>query len=153
MPNLSLSVRVTRALLSLGDLGLQDPTNGYEVISGGPGTVGWRLTTVQSQYVHGNTLVSAVKDVSIAPLKIRVKASSHGTLDSRLDTLLDAFSQFSYFLGWTIEGVTEKLWLCQPANYSVSSDGAELSKFHLMAKQYEVSLEIPRHPQPITGSI
>lgn len=151
MSNLNLTIAVTRTLLALDPLYLDGTGNGYEIFKLGPGSTSWRKEVVESPYTHGNTLVSAVKDIQNAPLGVRVRGSSAAQLDSRLDTLLDAFSQFSYYLSVVIDGET-KVWLCEPADWSVGEDG-EFNKFHLMAKIYEVSFDIPRQPVPTSGSI
>lgn len=149
--SLTLACEISRTELALANLALEDEANGYEIVSLGPGALSWRRETVRSPYVHGETLVTAVKDLSIAPMTVRVKASSAATLDTRLDALLDAFAQFEYSIGVTIDGVS-KIWTCQPADLSVG-DGGEFNKYQLMAKMYEVTLSIPRHPVPTSGSM
>lgn len=148
---ITLFVDITRTLLSLSPLVLEDPTNGYSVFKLGPGDASWRNETVESAYAHGHTLVSAVKDIQRAPLGVRVRGSSASQLDSRLDTLLDAFSQFVYYVGVITDGVT-KVWQCDPADWTIGEAG-EFNKYHMMAKIYEVSLIIPRQPVPTSGSI
>lgn len=149
--SLTLDCQVTRAELSLGTLYLQDPANGYQVVEVGPGAMSWRRETVVSPYVHGNTLVGAVKDQLTIPITVQIKGSSASQLDTRLDVVLDAFSQFFYGVGVVIDGVT-KAWLCQPADWSVG-EGGKFNKHHLMSKMYEVTLNVPRHPVPFAGSM
>lgn len=149
MPDLSLDVAITRTELALADLLIQDPANGYEVVRLGPGSRSWRKETVKNAYVHGDTLVNAVLDVQVAPMTIRVSGLTLATANSRLETLLDAFSQFSYSLGVIIDGETW-VWVCQPADASVG-EGGSFNKFHTMAHMYEVTLSIPRNPVPISG--
>lgn len=155
MASLTLNVKVGRDLLSMGDLDLENYP-AYEVVAGGPGSISWRRQTVDSPYVHGSLLVSAVKDLEYAPLTIRVRGSNDDEVDDRLAVLIQAFSQFAYYLYWDIgSGVTQKKWGCQPADWDyVSTEGqGSFDKHRLMAKMYEVTFNIPRHPQPITGSV
>ncbi len=155
MPDLTLNVKVGRDLLSLTDLDIED-WPAYEVVSGGPGDISWRRATVDSPYVHGSLLVSAVKDLEYAPLSIRVRGSSDDQVDDRLAVLLAAFSQFAYYLYWDLgSGVAQKKWACQPADWSYDSSQGQgtFDKHRLIAKMYEVTFNIPRHPQPITGSV
>lgn len=151
MPDIAISYAITRGELGLADLALQDLANGYEVIEFGPGSRSWRKETVKSAYVHGETLVSAVMDVQVAPLKMRVRGSTHAIADSRLKTVLDAFSQFVYSIGVVIDGVTW-IWTCQPADISVGESG-DINKFQWMAKMFEVTASIPRNPVPLSGSL
>lgn len=152
MANLTLSVLVARAELSLSDLQLSDPSNGYEVFGVGPGALSWRRESVRSPYINGETLVGAVKDVMSASLGVRIRASSAATLDSRLDTVLDAFGQFTYNVTVVIDGVS-RTWKCEPADYSVSEGEGGFNKFNLMNKYHEVSFSIPRQPIPVSGTV
>jgi len=149
MPDMTLSVHVSRAELALSNLELNDPANGYDVISVGPGSTSWRRETVKSPWVHGETLINAVKDVGIAPLSIRVMGSSAAQKETRLGALLAAFSQFNYVQTVTINGVGYA-WACQPADWSVGDDG-EFEKFFEMTHRSQVKLSIPRYPVPSDG--
>lgn len=149
MTDLTLDVQVNRTELALAELDIQDPANGYSVVKLGPGATSWRRDTVKSPWVHGETLIHAVKDVQIAPLTVRVSGSSAAQKETRLGILLDAFSQFTYSIGVAINGVAY-VWYCQPADWS-TGEGGELSKFHEMAHITEVEFSIPRNPVPFVG--
>lgn len=149
MPDLTLSLTITRTELALSALELSDPGNGYEVISVGPGSTSWRREVAKSPWVHGEALVSAVKDVGIAPLSVRVMGTSAAQKETRLGVLLAAFSQFLYTMTVTINGVGYA-WACEPADWSVGEDG-EFNKFFEMAHRSEVKLSIPRNPVPTDG--
>jgi hypothetical protein len=151
MVDMTLSYQVTREELGLGNLELQDPANGYEVVRFGPGAMAWNRQTVKSPFIHGEVLVGATMGLETAPLTVRVRASTAAALDSRLAVLLAAFSQFAYFAGADING-QPYIWACQPADWSVGENG-EFNKFHVMAKIAEVSLSIPRDPTPTAGVI
>lgn len=152
MPDLSLFYGVTRTELGLAELALEDPVNGYSIVRMGPGAASWRRETVTSPYCHGDTLVAAVRDAQIAPLTVRVRADTPTTLDTRLATLLEAFSQYEYYTGIITDGAVSKQWRCSPADWSVGESG-EMNKFHLMSNIYEVTFSIPRQPIQIAGSI
>lgn len=148
--DLSFTGYVTRTELALGNLTLNDST--YRVIrqaGWGPGDIEWDRQTVESPFIHGDFLVNAKKTQVTAPLGIRVTGSSRTDCQNKLATLLRAFEQFSYFISFTLEGVTWT-WLCQPADYSVG-DGGALQPFHLMSNKQEVRFSIPRYPTPYSG--
>lgn len=151
MADLSLAVVFTRPELGLADLAVQDPANGYEVASIGPGSRSWRRETVKNQYVHGETQVTAVLDAQQWPVTIRVSGATLAQANARLDALIDAVSQFAYYSGVIIDG-EGWIWACGPADLSVGESG-EFSKFHLMAKIFEVTMTIPRNPVPFSGTI
>lgn len=143
---------VTRTELALGDLALEEE-GVYKLMRDavGPGDGSWRREVSKSAYVHGETLVGAVKDVMTAQLGVRVLASSISLLQTRVSTLLTAFSQFSYNLTITLDGSTWQ-WKCEPADYAIG-DGGVFQDLHLLAYQQEVRLNIPRHPIPLQGSV
>lgn len=151
MSDISLAYSVTRTELALADLLLQDPAAGYEVVRMGPGSRAWRRETIKSAYVHGETQVSAVLDIQTAPLVLRIKGATHSQADTRLDAVIDAFSQFVYYVGVIIDGVTW-VWECFPADIGID-EGGEIGKFHWMAKMFEVTLSIPRNPIPVSGTV
>lgn len=151
MPDLSLAIVFTRPELGLPDLQVQDPANGYEIASIGPGSRSWRRETIKNQYVHGETLVTAVLDAQTWPVVVRVAGGSLAQANARLDALVDAVSQFAYYSGVVIDGETW-IWACGPADLSVGESG-EFSKFHLMAKIFEVTMDIPRSPVPVAGTL
>lgn len=150
MPNLTITGTITRTELALADLAFQD-AGVYQVVSAGPGALGWRREVATSPYVHGETLVSAVKDVGRAPLVVRALGTSASQLDTRIAALVRAFEQFSYSITLTIDGVV-KTWTCEPADYAPGDSGT-LDKFGLMAKMQEIHFDIPRHPVPVAGSM
>lgn len=149
MTDMTLSVVVTRAELSLSNLELQDPANGYSIYKIGPGAVSWRRETAKAMYAHGGTLVTAVKDLQVFPMGVRVRASSAATKETRLAVLLAAFSQFSYTVITTINGI-DYTWVCQPADWS-TGEGGEFDKFYEMVHMTQVDLSITRSPTPSTG--
>jgi hypothetical protein len=149
MPILAINLQITRTELGLGNLELEDPANGYQVVSFGPGATSWRRDTVNSPYVHGSTLINAVMDLQIAPLVVRVKGVTATQKESRLGVLIDALSQFLYGIGSIIDGVSY-VWICQPADYSIG-DGGEFNKFHEKNLMTEVVFMIPRNPVPYQG--
>lgn len=149
MADMILAVDISRG--ATPNLDLQDPANGYSIVSLGPGATSWRRETVKSPWVHGETLVGAVMDAQVAPLTVRVFAATAATKATRLDAMLDAFSQFEYALAVVINGVVYN-WICQPADWSIGDSG-EFSKYHEMAHISEVALSIPRNPVPSVGII
>lgn len=149
MADLAVAASVTRAELALAALDLSQP-GVYKVVSWGPGLVAWDRQTVRSRFVHGETLVGAVKQQASDALVVRAYGATHAQLRQRIKAVTDAFSQFSYDLTVTIEGEVST-HRCDPADYTVGEADA-VQKFHLMALQQEVSLTVPRQPVPTVGA-
>lgn len=142
---MNLSVIVKRLELGLPDLELEAPGN-FHIIRNtlGPGAAGWRRQTVTSPFVHGEILIGAVRDIEQAALGVRIRGSDAAQVAARIQTVVNAFSQFSYHLYVTMDGAL-RVWECQPADYSIG-DGGTYQGFHWTAKQQEIRLQIPRSP-------
>lgn len=128
---------------------LQLNSGGYEIVTAGPGGRSWRRTTVEGKYQHGRALVGAVLNHGSLPLVVRVHGDSWSQVSNRAQTLIAAFSQYSYTLTITINGVTST-WRCEPADITIAG-GDQWQKFHAMANQQEYQLVIPRDPIPVNG--
>jgi hypothetical protein len=142
---MSVSGSVSRAELGLADLALFTDT--YTVALDGldVGAVAWRRETVTSPYVHGAFEVGAVKDLTTLGLRVEVRGTSASDLQTKLSTLLAAFTQSTYTFSVTVNG-SSYAWTCFRADYGVVFDPGRV-----LANQAQVSLQIPRQPVPVTG--
>lgn len=150
MAELSVYGMVTRTELGQADLSLEDPGI-YRIVSVGPGPLSWRRERITSPYIHGESLVGAVKETAAMSLSIRVLGTSAASLNTRTATLLRAFEQFNYQLTLVLDGVIWT-WDCQPADYA-GGDGGEFEPNLLRAFQQVYRFSIPRDPVPIAGSM
>ena len=129
---------------------LQDPTNGYEVVSYGPGGSALRRQTVDSDDVPGRVLVAWTQDVQLGKVAVRVKGSDLSVVDSRMSTLIGWFRQTSYTLTATIAstqaaGNKVETWTCEPADYEIG-DGGMLDEIGLYNRQQLVTFTWPHSP-------
>jgi hypothetical protein len=146
--DLVVSCSLTRTSLTLPALQLQAP-GAYRVVSAGPGSRTWRRNRVAGLYTDGAVLVTAVKDMSVAPLVVRCEATSAAQLDVNVAALLRAVEQLSYSLTLVIDGVS-RTWACEPADYAPVEE--EYDKLRLMQFQQVYRLQIPRQPVPSAGT-
>ena len=154
MPSsVSLSVVVTRALTDppAADLELEQPGI-YKVVRDGlgPGAMSWRRQEVTSPNTHGSFLVGAVKEQMTAPLVIRVHATTTLLLTQRLETIVDAFSQFTYQITETIDGVVWGKYQCDCADFAVGDQGT-IRSLDMLSYVQPITLSIPRRPIPVAG--
>lgn len=156
---MAITASVTRATVPGGPLAaLSLVSADYDIESFGPGALSWRRQTVESKWVHGRFLVSAVKDADVAPLEVVVFGSSPADLDTKTRTLLDAFEQWTYDLTVTTDGVAHT-WRCEPAEYRPAGRGGPAGSyepFGLVAgasSQQAYVFTIPRNPVPVAGSM
>lgn len=148
MVDLVVSCLLTRAELGLPALQVQAPGT-YRVVSAGPGARTWRRNRVAGLYTAGAVLVTAVKDMSVAPLVVRCEATSAAQLDANVAALVRAVEQLTYSLTLVIDGVS-RTWACEPADYAPV--GEEYDKLRLMQHQQDYRFQIPRQPVPSAGT-
>ncbi len=138
---------VTRTELSLTNLSLLDPgvyRIGREALEAG--MVTWRRQLVTSPFVHGAYEVGAVKDqVQGASLLIRVWGTSQSNLQSRVTTLLAAFTQSTYDITVGLDG-TLWTWRCMRADYKIGFPDSVRRQ-----TVAPVTLSFPRHPVAVAG--
>ena len=143
----TFAASVTRTALSLADLNLFNPGS-YEVEPPtGPGQVTWRRQYATSPYVEGSSLVTAVRDQVSSTLVVRCFGASASALETNTAALIAAFSQFSYTLTLTWDGVSH-VWACDPADYQPI--GGLYDDMHFVAFQQAYQFTIPR--SPVTSS-
>lgn len=131
------------------DIDLED-TGTYRIMAWGPGQLTWRRREVRSPYVHGSTLVGAVKENLSITLQILVEGDDAEDLVSKMSLLLRAFEQPRYRVGITVDGASYE-WYCQPADYQTNTDGSFRAD-HWRQHVQVVTFRIPRDPTPIEGS-
>lgn len=144
---------VKRTELSMSDLVLNNPPT-YRIVdpNPGPGSLAWVRRVVTSPYVHGNTLVGAVKDEMEVALTVAVGGSTFTAIDAAVGTLIEAFSQFDYQLHLEFDGMPFT-YNCQPANWTSSTRGdGSVDLADLRAGWQVYSFRIPRHPAAVAGS-
>jgi len=150
MPDLAVSAGFGRAELGLADLFVEDPVNGCQVVEYGLGALSWRRQVASSPFLP-DVLTAAVKETRRQNLVVRVTGPTAISLNTRVQALLRAVEQFSYFMTVTLNGVQIQ-YLADPADYVVGSSEA-LDKHGLMIHQQTVQLLIPTTPIPTLGGI
>lgn len=124
-----------------------DGTAPYSLTVEGLGrpAVAARATAVTSPWLHGETVVSVVREQSSLPLTVIVSAGTEAALDAARVALDEALWQFHYTVTVT-EGATSKTWRCSPASWGV--DGGVVAH-HNVSGLYEVwAITIPCYPIP-----
>ena len=108
---------ITRAELGLGNLSLNDAS--YKMDHPNEGwleSIQWEKHVVTSPFYDGDFLVNAVKKQSSITPRILVFGSSEADVSSKVNTLITAFSQFSYTVVY-VKDTLEITFQCQPADY------------------------------------
>ena len=144
---MNFTASIDRTSLSLSALAItSDPfALAAEGVDFGP--VQYRRQVATSQFVHGGIPTSMVKDLTELGMTVRVKGSTQAVLQTNIDTLIDAVSQWTYTITFSYSS-TVYTWTCWAADYAV---GATDDRFDLL--DVEVSLVIPRSPIPVAGPV
>lgn len=145
MTDLITSATVTRTLLGLSNLNINDHVNYTltDTIMGG--TVTWERNTASSPYVDGDITVSRRRPNVQEQLRIYVMGDNQNMLQQNLSTLIQAFIQDTYTLQ-IAPGNQAYAWQCEAADYTIA-----WSNVHFVAKKLEVTFSIPRRPVMTAG--
>lgn len=145
MPDLTLSVLVSRELLGLSDLELNDHSK-FILAPSSPGQITWQRQTASSIFVDDDVTIHRRRSKVTENIVIEVKGSDQGALQANLTEILNAFIQDNYTITTTFDS-TEYQWLCEAADYQVIWDGPRV-----ISKQVQVQLQVPRSPVPLQGA-
>lgn len=144
---MTASVTINCSSISAPNIVISDALDAtYELVREGLGrpAITWRKTAApDSADVHGTEYVAAVKEQTTLPLKVMIQAASSAALNTALNALEAALSQFSYTATVTVDGVT-KVWSCGPAAYGSESGLIEHAK---VLAHYDLwTITIPVYP-------
>lgn len=144
-------LNVTGSVSRSGSSALQLNSGGLKIVSAGPGGKSWKRIFVDGRYQHGRALIGATLEQMTAPLVVRVYGDTWSHVSNRAQTLIDAFSQRTYTLTITIDGIQSR-WRCEPADINIVG-GDSWQKFHAMANMQEYQIMVPRDPIPLNGAM
>lgn len=147
---LDLTGSIARTELGLAALSL-DVDGTYSIVSFSEGGVTWRRNAVTGKYQAGRRLIQAQQDSVTDVLLVRVYGSSWVEVNNRVKVLRDAFSQFTYRLTVTINGLA-RTTECEPADMDVVGEDTR-RKGLTFANMREIQFSIPRDPRLIAGAI
>lgn len=146
MTDIGLSLLITRDLLSKAVLELNDHTKFIVANQLLGGSVSWDRRTAKSPWVEGEVVLTRTRGLVMEPVGIYVIGSSHATMMTNLDELLEAFTQDGYSLQMTIGTSPARYWYCEAADYQV-----QWTNTGVVAHQMTVSLQVPRQPLTPAG--
>lgn len=154
---MNLTVTVSRTLLGLPDLDLNNPAGGLVVVNLGPGRREINLNEVTSPVSDGAVVVGGRAEMQTAFMTVRAYASSEAAVLTLLDTVAEAMNQRQFLLTVTMEpssGVAiaantrTEVWSCYASDHSIGASGRwEADK--LSGGWQDISFEIPRLPDAL----
>jgi hypothetical protein len=147
VPDLALAVTVSRTLLGLAPLDINDHLNYYVTPQLLGGQVAWTRTQITSPWLDGAVTTNRVRQMVTEPLVIEVLGGTHGELKANVDTLVQAFIQDSFDLELTM-GDAAYAYRCEAADYTLGWNGPRM-----MANQVQVTFSVPRQPTALLGVV
>lgn len=146
MPDLGLSVTLTRDALALVDLQINDHIVYAigEQLFGGQQT--WNRNQVGSPFLDDQVTTFRTRQKVTETVVIEVFGQgSVVTLQSNLNVLINAFQQDQFNIAIQIGSATWQ-YNCEAADFSVTYQG-----YRWIEKQVQVTFQVPRSPVPILG--
>lgn len=142
---LTTSASITRTLLGLDELNLNDHVN-YSLAAGiMGGQVTWERNEVSSPWVDGELTVSRRKRNVQENIVVNVYGASYAGLQARMQSLIAAFTQDNFAIYFGISGMGRG-YKCFAADYQVSWDTARMKALNV-----PITFMVPRLPNPISG--
>ena len=149
MPDITLGLSITRTLLALSPLELNDHTN-YYLAPSSPAAVTWQRQMVSSPWVDDDIVINRRRGKVTEEILLEVRGGltpTQVTLQTNLAAAIAAFSQDTYVLTTTFDG-TAYAWNCDAADYQVVWDGPRV-----ISRAVQLRLSVPRSPIPAQGPI
>lgn len=141
MPDIGLAVTVSRDLLGLPTLDLNDHVSFYIA----PGTLGapmaWQRQQVGAPWVDGLVTVNRTRGMVSEPVVVEVLGDDTAEMFTNQATLIAAFSQDSFTLAVTVNGVANT-YRCEAADYQIGS----WVSGRLASIQGQITFTMPRQP-------
>ena len=153
--DLSMSVTISRTLLGLTPLEINDQLL-YKIAPGLlGGQVTWQRITASSPYMDDDITVNRRRGRVSEPLLVEVfgrskaqpNADNPAILKTNLGTLVQAMVQDTFDLTITLDAQTY-IYACEAADYSMA-----WSTPRFVARQLQVAFVVPRAPVPVSGPI
>lgn len=146
MTNMTLGFTVSRTLLSLSALDLNDHTN-YWISPGTWGaTKSWNRTQAASVYADGKITTHRVLEMVNEPLIVEVRGTSNAVMFTNLRTLITAMSQDNFQITTNFNGDTS-VWQCETSDLQT----VVFTGPRIIAKQLQVTYAVLRQPNPVSG--
>lgn len=146
MSDLAMSVTITRDLLGLPDLELNDFESYYIAAEMLGGSVSWNKTKAASPYVDGEVTVAMVRGLVNEKLTVEVLGDDITELTANLGEAYTAFCQNGYRLQFSLDGLI-LAYQCEPASLNIAWTGPRV-----IARQVQLVVGFDRQPQPLTGA-
>lgn len=147
MPDIAMSVALSRTALALPALEINDHLNYAVATQFLGGNVQWNRQQVSSPFLDGQVTTQRSRQNVTEQIAVEIYAGSGNELQINTRTLIAAFSQSDYVLTVVIGGATYA-YQCEAADVQTAWVGVRL-----MANQGQVVFGVPRQPLALLGGV
>ena len=142
-----MSVLVSRTLLGLPALQINDHLNYKVAPQFLGGNVQWNRTKVTSPFLDGEVTTQRTRQNVSEQVAVEIYAGSAAQLQTNTAALIAAFNQDSFTLTVTLDG-TVYAYQCEAADAQTMWTGPRM-----MAHRGQVLFAVPRQPVPLIGAV
>jgi hypothetical protein len=146
VPDLALSVVITRTALALPPLELNDHIAYYVGPTFMGGSLAWSRTQIGSPWLDGMVTVHRSRQMVTEPVQLEVLGGDQAELDANMLAAVRAFSQSDFQLIVTLQGEA-RTYECEAADQTLLWTGPRA-----IAGQMQVTFQVPRQPVPSAGA-
>jgi len=146
MADLDLSVTLSRTLLGLAPLEVNDHTASYVAAESLSGGISWTRQQVSSPFVDGQVTVSRTRAMTSRPLALEVLGADAAELAANAKVIADALSQDCFTLTVTLDGQSYA-WAAEAADWTETWTNARWA-----ARQLQLSAQLPCQPVELSGA-
>lgn len=145
MVDIALSAKVSRTLLSLPDLELNDHADYYIGASFLGAAQDWNRNQVGSPFLDGQVTTYRTRQMVTEPVQIEVPADNQTELTAKMTALVQAFLQSDYTITVVVGGSVLQ-YQCEAADFQVL-----WTTPRLVEHQGQATFQVPRQPNPLVG--
>jgi hypothetical protein len=146
MTNMTLGFTISRTLLGLGTLDLNDHTNFYIAPGTWGSAVSWDRTQVGSKFVDGKVTTHRVMEMVQEPLAVEIRGSTNAAMWVNIRALTVAMKQDTFQITTNWNGDTS-VWNCEASDLQ----GLVFTGPRIIAKQMQATYQVLRQPVPVSG--
>ena len=146
MPDLGMSVAISRTLLGLAPLQINDHLSYYIAPQFLGAAVSWNRQQVTGPFHDGAVTTYRSRQMVSEQIGVEVLGESPAQLNQNVAALLAAFSQDSFTMTVAI-GLQQHEYACEASDYQLTWSGPRL-----VAQQLQVLFTVPRQPVTIQGA-
>lgn len=145
MADIELSAKISRSLLGLQPLELNDHVDYYIGAQFFGGSMNWTRSQIGSPWINGLVTTSRVKGMVTEPCQFEVLGDDNEEINEKMAIISRAFFQSDFTITLQLGNATLQ-YQCEAADRTVLWTGPRI-----ITPQGQVTFSVPRQPDPLQG--